>query len=652
MDSEKSLVSLAILKVNWNERGADYIDNFVPFVGEVLRLAHDDVVSLSILQEGIKNEFGLYIPQGALKTILVRAERNNYVTHNNGVYIRNLQNIPNDFINEKTRALRILRTITDKFIKYCKDHHNVSLDETEAEKTLLDFIQKSNIPILQTAVRGTPLEIKTSKSHQDEFLIASFLLYLHERDQDGFEHVETIAKGQMIASLLFLPDINKANQKFNNLTVYLDTRIILRALGLEGKEFETPCSELLRLLLNMGVTLACFNQTYDELRGILDSLAFTLTNKSQVVSRSYSVMDYAISQGWRASDIELIIANLENSLTRLRVFIKQRPDYSIALGVNEEKLAEIVNKHLPSQKTEAQRHDIDCLTSIHRLRQSQPRYEIETCEYIFVTSNNELARASSEFFIEEYEKNTVPLCINDHTLATLAWVKNPQYANNLTAQMLISDSCAALRPDRELWGKYLHEIEKLRSQGKISSDDFHILRFSLTARNTLLESTLGSADAFTEGTIPMILARAQQNLTKNIQGHLDQEIASKELAISNYHSLAQSQIYRLNAISKKMGQLTRWGFLALLFAAAVLGLIMTLPTFLTGFDINALTLSDFAKLFLKSIIIIFALLTLYGLFGSGTILQLATKIENWVASRANQLLNQLFLPETHPDKKN
>jgi len=31
---EESLTSLAVLKVNWDQRGKDYVDNFIPFVAE------------------------------------------------------------------------------------------------------------------------------------------------------------------------------------------------------------------------------------------------------------------------------------------------------------------------------------------------------------------------------------------------------------------------------------------------------------------------------------------------------------------------------------------------------------------------------------------------------------------------------------------
>jgi len=69
--SERVTASLAILKVNWDE-GNDYIENFVPFLAECVRIAPQPEVSLPQLQTLMADTFGLVLPQAALKTILKR----------------------------------------------------------------------------------------------------------------------------------------------------------------------------------------------------------------------------------------------------------------------------------------------------------------------------------------------------------------------------------------------------------------------------------------------------------------------------------------------------------------------------------------------------------------------------------------------------
>ncbi len=54
-----SIISLAILKVNWDKKRKDYVDNFVPIVAEAIRLSDHDVVSIPQLQQDIRAKFGL-----------------------------------------------------------------------------------------------------------------------------------------------------------------------------------------------------------------------------------------------------------------------------------------------------------------------------------------------------------------------------------------------------------------------------------------------------------------------------------------------------------------------------------------------------------------------------------------------------------------
>src|SRR4051812_25040026 len=74
------VVSMAILQVNADRRQVDVIEQFVPFVGECLRVDAPKVVSLPVLQRRMLEMFGLRMPQGALKTVLSRAGNQGLVT--------------------------------------------------------------------------------------------------------------------------------------------------------------------------------------------------------------------------------------------------------------------------------------------------------------------------------------------------------------------------------------------------------------------------------------------------------------------------------------------------------------------------------------------------------------------------------------------
>src|SRR5690606_32070510 len=83
------LISLAMLKVHWDTRRKDYIDNFVPMVAESIRTSPNDVVSIPALQQEVRTAFGLRLPQHNLRIILNRIAKLGLIQSKDRVYVRN-----------------------------------------------------------------------------------------------------------------------------------------------------------------------------------------------------------------------------------------------------------------------------------------------------------------------------------------------------------------------------------------------------------------------------------------------------------------------------------------------------------------------------------------------------------------------------------
>lgn len=640
---EESLTSLAILKVNWDQNGDDYVQNFLPFLAEALRGLPQEHVSVPQIQAIIKDSFGLIIPQGAINTLIRRAQRHGYVRRESGVFIRNIEALPSNFGKERKQAARQQHALVQKLIDFSKNQHGIEWTQEQGEEALLAHLQKSCVPILAAAVDGCPIPLPQERLVNSEYIVSSFVVEVAEKDPEGFTSLETVMKGHMLVSALFLHDITKANQRFKDLDIYIDTQILLRALGLEGESLKAPYAELLALLFEMNVNLTCFDITVDEIRRILDAAVFALKDpQHQQRIGIFSVYEHFISQGMRASDVELIIANLTKSLNRLHIHVRERPQHTTVESLNEIHLTKIIKDELPNQREDAQRHDIDCLTAIHRLRKGQPVSEIERCRYLFVTTNIALARASARFFIEEYGRMAVPVCINDHTMATLAWVKKPTYAASFSRSRLIADSYAALQPSQELWKKYSDEILRLKNSQTITEEDYHVLRFSIVARNTLLDMTLGSPDAFTAGTVPEILETAKANARRDTEIQLEKEkgnvtAAEKKAseAIAELKTFSKRLENRFDEIGYLLGSFCGKFTYLILFSLFFLGFYATLPGFTP-------TMPDNARRIIQVAIFLFFIIAIWSAAEGGNIRGLARKVEVFVAHKFKTFMNRLF----------
>ena len=222
-----------------------------------------------------------------------------------------------------------------------------------------------------------------------------------------------------------------------------------------------------------------------------------------------------------------------------------------------------MRKEVGYKREETLRHDILSITAIYRLRKGQRMYQIERCKAIFLTTNVSLANACAKFFYEEFGGPSVPLCIVEHVLATIAWVKKPMKAPNLPVKKLIADCYAALNPSDSLWRKYLEEVERQRAEKNISENDYFMLRYSIEARQALMDITQGDPDAFSEGTVEEVLEVAKRASRAEVEEELEKERKEKELYKQELMQIKkkveiqrQLRIDNIINISRKIGHRT------------------------------------------------------------------------------------------------
>lgn len=402
---DSTVSSLAILKVNWDKRGRDFIENFVPFVAECLRTAPHAAVALCDLQKAVAESFGLRIPQGALKTILNRVVREGYARRQDGIYYRDETALAGlEIARIRDDVLRQHEALIDRLLEFCHSEHDVTWSREEGEVALLTYVQERSTSLLAAAISGQPLPvpIPARRVEHADFLVNSFVQRLHQRDPSGFAFMESIVKGSMLANVLLFPDLGSVPRAFERAEMYFDTAFLIRALGLEGEAAQAPCRELLDLLRQEGAQLRCFEHTVDELRGVLDHVARALASPPRPRPPAVGVLEYFIRSNLRPSDVEMHLSKLSQSLRSLGIQVRPMPAHQVELSVDEDKLASRLMDGVGYRRQDTLEHDAKALTAIHRLRRGRAVTRLETCEALFVTTNAPLVRVATRFFREEY----------------------------------------------------------------------------------------------------------------------------------------------------------------------------------------------------------------------------------------------------------
>jgi hypothetical protein len=514
--SERALTSLAFMNIKWDQRNDSYIDNFVPFVVHALTVCDGAVVATPQVRECVKGEFGIDLPTGVIETILGRVVRLGFASRDHGVYAPHMTALADfDISSDRARAQRLLSSLVDRFILFAQDVYQVDMTSQDAESLLLDYISGRALPLLRTVVRSAPYSPTLEDAASDWFLVGSFVSTIYERNPDAFDALSVIVQGSMLMAVVYSPDLGRVQQRFSDLTLYLDTPMVLRILGLVSDVQNNAAQELVELARNLGARVGYFTYTRSEVTNVLttccDQLRAARRTREPFERGRLDVVDYCLANAIGPSDLELRIEHMHRDLERLGVRIMDPPAYDIESTIDEADLENHLRTWINYRNPAAAVHDVQCISAVVRARGDLGRMgEIERSRSVFVTTNGALVRAVRVFFGSELGRRDTPYSYLDYEITTLCWLKAPLQAPELPQKQILADCYAAMQPGDELWTAYLAEVERLHEAGGVTQEDYDTLRFSIDARRALMDSTLGRSQAFSAGTVADVLEHARR----------------------------------------------------------------------------------------------------------------------------------------------
>jgi hypothetical protein len=372
-------------------------------------------------------------------------------------------------------------------ITFAKSEYQMTLSLTEAEAALHSFLQTD--PFLASGRLVAPPPSSPSTGPNREFVVAAFVQHVEQIRSADFDHLETIVKGSMLASAVYLPDPARVEQKFKGTDLYFDTSFLIYALGLAGDIRRDPCLELLSLLKNSGVKLSCFSHTFDEMYAALNACVIRL-EKGDITGAYGPSMEYFLSEGLDADDVSMRMLRIEPDLKKLGIALRPSVQTDFQYQIDENALYIHLQMELGQTNQGAINRDVKSLSGVMRIWRDKQPGTLEDAPALLVTTNSGLSRAARRFFSQnasistsegELPRNISP-CITDHNLTTLLWLKRPTQAPDLPRKRIIADCMAAMQPTPQLWSRYEVTLEKLLKRGVLVPDDYYLMRYSREAK--------------------------------------------------------------------------------------------------------------------------------------------------------------------------
>lgn len=508
--SNSTLTTLAYINASWQEDRKSYLDNFVPFALEALRVAASPLTPGEI-RDFVKSRFGLDFPHNVIRSLIDR-----------GVKVKSIRRGPQsglveiaagvrdslpDLSLKQADCQRQQRALVAKIVEFAAAHFELSWSIETAESALMNYIDLHVIPLLTSSVRGRPAPESVEPLGGAGYVLASFIADVFKGDPTHFEYLDQMIKGSMLASALYVDSTGQVTRRFKDTTLFLDAPICLRALGHEGLESKEATSAMLRLAVTQGAKLACFEHSVKEIRGILTASRSAISRNPTAESATRGVTKHYRTIDGATAELDLAIANLDRELERAQIEVLATPPHVALFTVDENaleaKLQEMVGYLNPS----ALRADLDSLTAVHRKRRGASGNHLETCRAVFVTNNSNLVRTAREFF--RSENHDWAHAMMDNALTTLLWIKKPGVTPDLPKQQIIADCYTALAPSSGLWARFVTELERLETRGEIDADSVAFLRYSHEAEQAVMDITYGDPQNLSDDSIKHALGRAR-----------------------------------------------------------------------------------------------------------------------------------------------
>lgn len=512
-----TLTSLAILRVRVNLNG-DYLNYLEPFVLQILADSNTNTVTTDYVTDSLMQTFGLAIPERPVEMVLRRIAKSKILTRGNHEF-RITGAIPDpQLVSKQADAERHIRSVINGVLRFSKESVNPMENENQVVEAICAFLSEFDVSCLRSYLRGTAIPEMDEASPTDKALVSNYVQSIHLNEPERFNSFLVLVQGHMLANALICTDLENAPKSFTGVTFYLDTPVLVRRLGLEGKAKQNAASELIDLLRNLGGKVATFSHSREELRNVIQGAA---TNLESPEGRG-AIIQEAREAGTTRADLILLAETADEKLSETGIEVEPTPGYTQRIQIDEAAFEQVLVDEVSYFNPRAKEFDVNSVRSIYVKRNKKHVPSLEKSHAVLVTSNSALAKAAWQYGQQYAPSQAASTVITDFTLANIAWLKAPMGGPAVPTTQLMAFCYAALQPTRELLNKYLSEIERLEGQGVISERDHQLLRSSPMVSNELMNLTLGDDELLSEETVTEILERVTGEIIREESDRADQ----------------------------------------------------------------------------------------------------------------------------------
>lgn len=546
MDNINALITIATASYIYNGDYNDKTDIIRPFVLKIIldNYSKNETIGLKKIIEKLESDYGLInVPSAVILKILHRIH-----TKNEGYLIKNgktnyiFGDIPSDAIktfNENTMSAKnSMSELIDGLYNYIKKEDE-ELQKEDLQKELFEYLDKYGVPFYvdQEFVLSPLIE----KSHS--YLIAKFMLEHIESRSYMLTHIQNVLKGILLIRAIYSDNkiFDEKELLIDDVSIYVDTPIILNILELKTDEENTLAAPIVNLLKDNGIKIKCFQHNVEEVENIIIKYRDKKYKQGLTIEK-FDNANYSVEQ------INYYLNILEDEIVKKGILIDKNSSYeSLSAKFSERKikfdykgLEDFLSQHISSykQKPEMLKTDMDSLFYIYLMRLGKRTKDFRNCKSIFITSNEK-----SEKYTNQYinDCSQFPLVIDIVDFITAVWVNQTKGDNELITKMLLPYATATINcPSEKFLGMVKVHLNNYKSFKELSDEEYNVYFNDFQFHKVIFKNANGNPEKIKEN-MEISINEFKYNIQSKATRQLENENQELRLEIERMKNLEKEK---------------------------------------------------------------------------------------------------------------
>lgn len=529
---KRTLVAYCVLADRLRTPGVGAIQALIPFLAEACQQFAGELFDAGKFSNAVADRYGIRIPRLAALGLAEQLERDGLLTLASGhgasaIYRYAPTTATLTTASAVTEAE--VEAVLESFVDYCRtDDRLRDKEDSFLQEALLDRLlnvdsmrilgrregsisaKKNAGTVTLRRPSGEQESLNTEELHLD-FLVSQYLLDLRDRNPAAFEQVSNVAFANMAAeAIACFRDPPSVGTPLENLTVYLDTPLLLDMLGVNS-EYADYGQELLEAIRTSGAKAAVFEHCVAEAEAAVHA---------QLTYLRSGVNQFSVGWGTTATPdlLAALIGNLgERTQDRLGIEVHRDPDANLlrrsqtTVGDVE---SEMQRRMQAWRNDDAKAYDRQSIWSMLSIRETSALVtKVCDCGALLLTRNTPLVGIANDAWrtwlngTTKHSKLNIerwaPVAMSDKQFAGYLWARTGGADGAISQARLLAHCSSAVRPRADIKAKAYNLMLEL--SGRNDADDLAALLEDREGVRALMRATRGDPEDVTLERLPFIV---------------------------------------------------------------------------------------------------------------------------------------------------